>query len=64
MFLMKTLHLKGLYQGHPKSGVPVFDSGKETSGKFVMFEHDCSKIIFKIILFTMSYSGFNCFTII
>ena len=42
--------MKGLYQGHPKSGVPVFDSGKETSGKFTLFEHDCSKISFKLII--------------
>ena len=42
--------MKGLYQGHPKSGVPVFDSGKETLGKFILFEHDCSKISFKLII--------------
>lgn len=48
MFLLKTLHMKGLYQGHPKSGVPVFDSGKETLGKFILF--GLNMIVVKLVL--------------
>ena len=28
--------MKGLYQGQPRSGVPLFDSGKENAGECEM----------------------------